>query len=172
MMSESTDPAVEDSGENSNEAADTRIDLGPIVQVGIIVHDAEAAAAAWTSRFKIPPVHIVDWPPPGKDLEKSAHYHGRPANFRMRLAFIQLGPVQIEFIEPLEGENIYSDFLAEHGEGLHHILFEAEDPAAIIEGIGAPVLQSGGSTLRPGATWSYLDTQEMLKAIVELRTKL
>jgi hypothetical protein len=80
--------------------------------------------------------------------------------------------VQIEFIEPQEGENIYSDFLEEHGEGLHHILFEAEDPATVIAGIGASVLQSGGSSLRPGATWSYLDTQEMLKVIVELRTKL
>ena len=99
-------------------------------------------------------------------------YHGRPANFKMRLAFLQAGPVQIEFLQPLEVYNIYSDFLAEHGEGLHHILFEAEDPAAIIAGIGAPVLQSGASTLRPGATWSYLDTQEMLKVIVELRTKL
>jgi hypothetical protein len=164
---------VEKMGDGSGDSAtDTRIDLGAIVQVGIIVHDAEAAAAAWTTRFKIAPVHIVDWPIPGKNLEESATYHGRPANFRMRLAFIELGPVQIEFIQPLEGQNIYSDFLEAHGEGLHHILFEAEDPAAIIAGIGAPVLQSGGSSLRPGATWSYLDTQEMLKTIVELRTKL
>jgi hypothetical protein len=165
MMSESVDSV-------SKDTIDNRIDLGPIIQVGIIVYDAAAAAAAWTSRFKIPPVHIVDWPIPGKNLEESATYHGQRGNFRMRLAFIQCGPVQIEFIQPLEGDNIYSDFLNEHGEGLHHILFEAEDPAATIAGIGAPVLQSGGSSLRPGATWSYLDTQEMLKVIVELRTKL
>jgi hypothetical protein len=157
---------------STDNVEDMRIDLGPIVQVGIVVYDAEAAAAAWTSRFKIPPVHIVDWPIPGKNLEASATYHGQRGNFRMRLAFIQLGPVQIEFIQPLEGENIYSDFLAEHGEGLHHLLFEATDPVATITAIGAPVLQSGGSSLRPGATWSYLDTQEMLKTMVELRTKL
>jgi hypothetical protein len=158
--------------ETEGKERDTRIDLGPIVQVGIIVHDAEAAVAAWTSRFKLAPAHIVDWPIPGKNLEASATYHGQAGNFRMRLAFLQAGPVQIEFIQPLEGDNIYSDFLNEHGEGLHHILFEAEDPAAIIEGIGVPVLQSGGSSLRPGATWSYLDTQEMLKVVIELRTKV
>ena len=28
----------------------------------------------------------------------------------MRLAFIETGAVQIEFIEPLEGDNIYSSF--------------------------------------------------------------
>ena len=155
-----------------NAPVDTRIDLGPIVQVGIIVYDAEAAAEAWTSRFKLDPVHIVDWPIPGKNLEGTATYHGQRGNFKMRLAFLQAGPVQIEFIQPLEGDNIYSDFLKEHGEGLHHILFEAENPQTIIEGIGVPVLQSGGSSLRPGATWSYLDTQEMLKVMIELRTKL
>lgn len=159
--------------ENTEEnIVDTRIDLGPIIQVGIIVRDAAAAAEAWTSRFKMDPVHIVDWPLPGKNLEETAMYHGRPANFRMRLAFLQAGPVQIEFIEPQEGENIYSDFLNEHGEGIHHILFESTEPQSIIDAIGAPVLQSGGSSLRPGAIWSYLDTQEMLKVMIELRTKL
>jgi hypothetical protein len=61
--------------------------------------------------------------------------------------------------------------LAEHGEGLHHILFEVDDPEAVAKGIDANVLQSGGSTLRPGAIWSYLDTQELLGCIVELRSK-
>jgi hypothetical protein len=164
-MSESLDPTTDTS-------ADPRIDLGPMVQVGIIVYDAEAAVAAWTSRFKLAPAHFVDWPVPGKNLEETATYHGARGNFRMRLAFLQAGPVQIEFIQPLEGNNIYSDFLNEHGEGLHHLLFEVEDPTAVAARLGAPVLQSGGSSLRPGAIWSYLDTQEMLSAIIELRTKL
>ena len=165
-MSEATNPTPD-------AAVDTRIDLGPIIQVGIVVRDAQAACDAWTSRFKLDPPHIVDWPMTGQNLEGLAmYYHGRPANFKMRLAFLQAGPVQIEFLQPLEGDNIYSDFLNEHGEGLHHLLFETTDPAAVIAGIGVPVLQSGASTLRPGATWSYLDTQEMLKAIIELRTKL
>ena len=99
-----------------------------IIQVGIIVHDAEAAVAAWTSRFKLAPARFVDRPIPGKNLEETAMYRGERGNFRMRLAFLEAGPVQIEFIQPLEGDNIYSEFLNEHGEGLHHILFEAEDP--------------------------------------------
>jgi methylmalonyl-CoA/ethylmalonyl-CoA epimerase len=165
-MSQPSDPTADST-------TDTRIELGPIIQVGIVVYDAEAAVAAWTSRFKIPPARFVDWPMPGKNLEETARYRGAHGNFRMRLAFLEIAPtIEIEFIQPLEGANIYSEFLEEHGEGLHHILFESQDPAAIIAGIGAPVIQSGGSSQRPGATWSYLDTQEMLKTIVELRTKL
>ncbi len=148
-----------------------RLDLGPMVQVGIVVRDAAATAQAWVERFQLEPARIVDWPPPGLNLEATRTYHGQPADFRMRLVFIETGPVQIEFIEPLEGPNIYADFLAEHGEGLHHILFEVDDPEALAQGVGAKVLQSGGSTLRPGAIWSYLDTQELLGCIVELRSK-
>ena len=33
-------------------------------------------------------------------------------------------------------------------------------------------MQSGGSTLNPGAIWSYLDTQQLLGCIVELKHKL
>ncbi len=171
-MSESPNiPADSPTNTTTNTTTDTRIDLGPMVQVGIIVHDAEAAVAAWTSRFKLDPAQFVNWPIPGKNLEGTATYHGARGNFRMRLAFLQAGPVQIEFIQPLEGDNIYSDFLSEHGEGLHHLLFEVEDPDAVAAGLDVTVLQSGGSSLRPGAIWSYLDTQEMLGAMIELRTK-
>ncbi len=150
---------------------DPRLELGPGVQVGIVVRDAEAAAAAWTSRFRIGPVQIIDWPVAGTDMAQTGTYRGRHGNFRMRLAFLQAGPVQIEFIQPLEGENIYSEFLAEHGEGLHHILFEVDDPHDFADKLGAPIIQSGGSTLRPGAIWAYLETQAMLGALIEVKTK-
>jgi hypothetical protein len=149
---------------------DARIDLGPVVQVGIVVRDVEATVAAWTSRFAIGPARVIDWPPAETDLAETATYHGQPGAFRMRLAFLQAGPLQLEFIQPLEGDNIYSDFLAEHGEGLHHLLFQVKDPDGVARQLEVPVLQSGGSTLFPGAIWSYLDTQELLGFIVELRT--
>jgi len=156
----------------SSEQTNSRVDLGPLIQVGIVVRDAEAAVQAWTERFTFPPARFVDWPPEGRNLEETRTYHGRPANFRMRLAFLETPSIQIEFIEPLEGDNIYSDWLAEHGEGLHHILFEVEDPEGVANRLQAPILQSGGSTLRPGALWTYLDTQDLLGCILEFRTKL
>ncbi len=155
----------------SGQADDPRIDLGPLVQVGIVVRDAEATAAAWTARFKLDPPIVVDWPPPGKGLEETAMYRGERGDFRMRLVFLQAGPVQIEFIQPLEGGNIYSEFLDEHGEGIHHILFDVDDPKAVAAQLDVPILQSGGSSLRPGALWAYLDTQELLGAMIEVKSK-
>jgi catechol 2,3-dioxygenase-like lactoylglutathione lyase family enzyme len=148
------------------------IHLGSVVQVGIVVRDVEATLRAWAERFDFGPARIIDWPPEGMDLARTATYQGQPGRFRMRLAFIETGSVQIEFIQPLEGDNIYAEFLAEHGEGIHHLLFEVDDPQAVAQGLGVKILQSGGSTLHPGALWAYLDTQELLGAIIELRTKI
>jgi hypothetical protein len=149
-----------------------RIDLGPVVQVGIVVRDALATATVWTERFQLAPPHVIDWPPPGRNLEATGSYRGQRGDFRMRLAFVETDSIQLEFIEPLEGDNIYTEFLEQHGEGLHHILFEVDDPQTVAAGLRAPILQSGGSTLRPGALWAYLDTQELLGCIVELRSKI
>lgn len=157
---------------SDQQQTDSRINLGPIVQVGIVVRDVEKAMEAWTSRFVFDEPQIIDWPVEGTDLGKTATYHGKHGNFRMRLGFIHAGPVQIEFIQPLEGNNIYADHLEAHGEGIHHLLFEVEDPRGVSEQLNAPIMQSGGSTLKPGAIWAYLDTQDVLSAIVELRTKV
>ncbi|MBX3013234.1 MAG: VOC family protein [Caldilineaceae bacterium] len=156
----------------NSEPVKPRVDLGPMIQVGLVVRDAEAAVQAWTARFHFPPARFVDWPPAGRNLEETGTYHGRPAHFRMRLAFIETPSIQLEFIQPLEGDNIYADWLEAHGEGLHHILFEVDDPEAVAAGLNAPILQSGGSTLRPGALWTYLDTQELLGCILEFRTRV
>jgi methylmalonyl-CoA/ethylmalonyl-CoA epimerase len=149
----------------------TPIDLGPVVQVGIVVRDAEATVRAWTERFNIGAARIVDWPPEDSDLGAGSTYRGQPGNFRMRLAFLETGPVQLEFIQPLEGGNIYSEYLEAHGEGIHHILFLVDDPESVATQLDVPILQSGGSTLNPGALWTYLDTQKLLGCMIELKTK-
>jgi methylmalonyl-CoA/ethylmalonyl-CoA epimerase len=150
---------------------DTRLHLGPCVQVGIVVRDIYATMAQWEKHFDFPPARIIDWPLEGTGAAGTAMYRGQPANFRMRIAFLETGSVQFEFIQPLEGDNIYSEFLDAHGEGLHHVLFSVTDPDGVARTLEVPVLQSGGSTLFPGATWSYLDTQSLLGMMIELRSK-
>lgn len=155
----------------SSEQEKPRVDLGPLIQVGLVVRDAEATARAWTERFNFAPARIVDWPHESTNPADVGTYRGQPGNFRMRLAFVETPSIQIEFIQPLEGDNIYSEWLEEHGEGLHHILFQVDDPVAVAAGLQAPIIQSGSSTIHPGAMWAYLDTQELLGCIIEFRSK-
>lgn len=51
-----------------------------------------------------------------KDLRE----YGQPVERSWRLATAMVGRVQWELIQPLDGESIYAQFLAEKGKGVHH----------------------------------------------------
>jgi hypothetical protein len=142
-----------------------RIPVGPIVQIGFVVRDAEAYARRWTTLFDFPPPRIVEWP-----LREgmTAVFRGAPIDLKMKIAFVETGSVQLEFIQPLEPNNLYAEFLEQHGEGMHHVMFDVADPEAIADQLGVGVLQSG-DTVKPGGRWFYLDTQSLLGLPLELR---
>ena len=96
--------------------------LPPVSQVGIVVRDIEKTAAFYYSTFGIGPFEIV----PEVKFE-GVILRGSPTNAKIKVAFAQSGPVQIELIEPLEGKNIYTEFLDSKGEGLHHLGFQVDD---------------------------------------------
>ena len=86
----------------------------------------------------------------------------------MRIGFAKIGELQWELIEPLDNESIYSEFLQECGEGLHHIAFDVEnydDTIGACKDKGIGVLQ-GGTVGKTG--FAYLDTQKALGCITEI----
>lgn len=52
------------------------------------------------------------------------------ADMKLRVAKVKAGESVLELLEPLEGEAVISKFLAERGEGIHHVCFEVEDVRA------------------------------------------
>ncbi len=98
-----------------------KVVLPPVYQIGIVVRDIEKAAEYYTSTFGIGPFSIID-----VDME-GVLLRGKPISTKIKAAFAQSGPIQIEFIQPVAGENIYTEFLADKGEGLHHLGFQIDD---------------------------------------------
>ena len=93
---------------------------------------------------------------------------GKPVYYSMRLALTQIGYVQLELIEPLEGPSIYKEHLAEKGEGLHHIQSRPEnvdDALAAFKEMGIDILMSG--KFGKGAFY-YMDTEPILGLIYEV----
>ena len=95
-------------------------------------------------------------------------YHGREGRFGMQIARAKWGITELELIQPLEGENIFTDFLKKHGETVHHLgWFKVENMAKTIEEmekLGFPCLMSG-RTYR--ARFAYFDTTKVLGTILE-----
>lgn len=147
--------------------------LGDFVQIGIVVKDLDRTIGVLSQVFGLGPFRSITYPPLGRD-DIERWYHGMPGDFTIREAFAELGPIELELIQPLEGDSIWTDFLREHGEGIHHIRFNVRDLDRALEGVrnhGISPSQSG-SGLRPGTTWAYLDTQETMGFVVELMNVL
>jgi methylmalonyl-CoA/ethylmalonyl-CoA epimerase len=144
------------------------LQLKRLVQIGIVVADRDQTTRLLTSLFGIGPFRLVEWP---DRAESKYYYRGAEEHIRIRQAFVQLGDVEVELIQPLEGRSGYSDFLDQTGGGIHHVLFEVSDIDPVIQELaksGVTVLQSG-TGIRPGTHWVLLDTREMLGFYVELR---
>ncbi|MCU1305090.1 MAG: methylmalonyl-CoA/ethylmalonyl-CoA epimerase [Candidatus Sulfotelmatobacter sp.] len=144
------------------------IQLKRLVQIGIVVGNRDRTTQLLTSLFGIGPFRFVEWP---DRPESKYYYRGVEESVRIKQAFVQLGEVEVEIIQPVEGSSGYKDFLNQNGGGIHHLLFEVSDIDPVIEELaksGVTVLQSG-SGIRPGTRWALLDTKDLLGFLVELR---
>jgi Glyoxalase/Bleomycin resistance protein/Dioxygenase superfamily len=145
------------------------LQLQRVVQIGIVVPDLGKTTALLASLFGIGPFRFVTWP---DRAEAKYYYRGEEEPIKISQAFVQMGAVEIELIQPLEGKrNAYKEFLDQKGGGIHHVLFEVSDLEAVVEELaksGVTVLQSG-TGIRPGTRWALLDTQSLLGFFVELR---
>ena len=137
-----------------------------VTQVGLIVRDIEKSVDAYVDVFGLkqrPGVSMTD-------TVDTAHtrYMGQPSEARAKLAFIDMGQVTIELIQPVGGPSTWKDFLDAHGEGVHHIAFMVkgtDQVLAYLAGKGMPLIQRGDYT---GGQYSYVDTAPRLGVILEL----
>lgn len=144
--------------------------LKDISQVGIVVRDIEKSIALYTSILGIGPFRLVG---PEEMQSTDMILRGRPAYWKVRAAFAQVGPVTIELIEHLDGESLLKEFLEARGEGLHHLGCLVDDIEQEIEKFekqGITVLQQGTNIGR--SKWAYLDTEPISGIIIELRQVL
>lgn len=142
-------------------------------QIGIVVRDLNSMVTTLRQVLGIEGFRVMEWPIEG--IDPQATYHGEPGNYRLLLAFATIGNTQIEIVQPLEGQNIYSDFLNEHGPGLHHFRLTVPDfdeRVACLEASGIKKVASG-TGVHVGSKWAYFDTTKLLEGVlVELRTSL
>ncbi len=140
-----------------------------IRQIAVIVEDLDKAVEMYWQLLGIGPWHIYTY---SKPFVKTMTYRGQPADYKMRLALADVGPVQIELIEVLGDETIYAEFVKEHGYGLHHMGVLVEDMEVAkneAAAVGLTVIQDGGGYGLDGdGGYAYLDTEDKLGTTLEL----
>lgn len=142
---------------------------GGVAQVGLVVKDVEATAREFWRLFRIGPWRFYTY---GKPLLKRMTRHGRPAEYRMRIALADAGPMRIELVEALEGDTVYSEFVEKHGYGVQHIGVLVDDMAKSVElaaAAGLSVTMDGaGFGLDGDGHYAYLDTEDKIGTVLEL----
>lgn len=142
-----------------------------ISQIGIVCRDLDKTMKAYTEMLGWGPWSIYE------HTEPSLHHtqlHGKPAKFSMLCAETMVGNMGFELIQPLGGDNIYSEWLEEHGEGFHHIAVmkhtkeESDDFKKQMQEEGIKPLMGG--YIGESIEFYYLDTEPLLKIIVEAGT--
>lgn len=95
-----------------------------LAQVAVVVRDIESAIGRYSGLLGVarPEVIVTE---AGGAVGMTAY--GAASEGRAKLAFFDLGGVQLELIEPLEGDSTWRRVLEERGEGLHHIAFWQDD---------------------------------------------
>jgi methylmalonyl-CoA/ethylmalonyl-CoA epimerase len=153
------------------------LEINRAQQVGFVVHDVDKTIERLWNVFGMGPwkIDIRDHNSTlDNEMIKNMVYHNKPGCFGYKLAETTLGPngLIIEYIQPLSGENIYSDFLREHGEGMHHIGWhivnsqeEFDNVKSALEGQGFPCLQSARVY---ASQMAYFDTTSVLNTILEV----
>jgi methylmalonyl-CoA/ethylmalonyl-CoA epimerase len=69
----------------------------------------------------------------------------------MRIAFVGAGPVTVELLEPFDDTTDVGKFLAQHGEGLHHLALKVDDVAAALDDAASQGFVLHDKAPRPGA---------------------
>ena len=97
-------------------------------QIAFVVGELERAVREFDARLAAGPWRGWVFGPQGKGRE----YRGEPSEWTLRLALNDSSP-QYELIEPLDGPSIHADWLAERGEGFHHVAYVVESLDAVTE---------------------------------------
>ena len=118
--------------------------------------------------------HQTVWNPPWRIVEynegdaQDTVKDDRPATYAMRIAIASVGRLQWELIQPLDDKSNYAEFLAEKGEGVHHLQMAVENYDATVA-----ELRARGHRVLIGGTFSgvdlvYLSTDRDLGVITEI----
>ena len=91
--------------------------LPPVSQLGVVVREVGIAVERYSSIFGIGPFTVYEFTPEKHWLRE------KPSHVRVKQGKAMWGPIELELIQTLEGESLFSEFLRIHGEGIHHLGF-------------------------------------------------
>ena len=126
---------------------------GRVHHVAVVVTSIDAALAVYGDLLRLPLETIMDIP-----------------QDHVRIAFLGVGESKVELVEPTDDTTGVARFLANKGEGFHHVCFEVDDLAQELTRLGIDGVELIDSAPRKGAEGpvAFLHPRSCHGVLVEL----
>jgi hypothetical protein len=133
-------------------------------QLGVVVRDLD------TARLHFERAGIADFREGPSRAALDRQVYGRPApDVEVRCLLAQMGPVELELLQPMRGNSVQGEALRARGEHALHVCAYTDDIASEIEAMataGFQVISSG--RFSDGGRFAYFDTRAIGGLILEL----
>jgi Glyoxalase/Bleomycin resistance protein/Dioxygenase superfamily len=143
------------------------LSLPELFHIGWVVRDCRAAEERMIRELGAGPFRAV-----GQVHFDHTLVRGTPLPVQLNISFGVLGKVIVELLEPLDDRSPHAEFLAEHGEGLHHLAYLVADFDRQLAGARAatPPMKLLIDGTGPGnpVRWVYLEAGAAPGAVIEL----
>ena len=101
-------------------------------------------------------------------IGRNFYKNGKPIQVKAKIAWVNFGNVELELIEPQDQHSLYSDFLKEHGPGIHHVMLGTSDYITGLDHMDSQNIAAIGGGELQGTRFQMFDTQELLGFICEI----
>lgn len=140
-----------------------------IGQLGFVVENVDEMVKAYHEEFGIGDWKIYTY---GPKILSLMTYYGKPTSYSSRIALGYFGTMRIEFIQPMEGRTVYSDYIEKHGYGLQHLGIYVQNIRSALNlaeqhGIST-IMEGAGFGLDGDGHYAYLDTEKRFGICYEL----
>jgi len=136
-----------------------------ITQVAFVVKDLQKTMENYWNVLGIGPWDVYEMHAPALS---NMTYRGKPADFSMKVGNAMVGSIELQLIQPLSGESLYREALAEQGERVHHLQFITDN----LDKVTQIMNQDGFATLESAnvndGKFAYFDMVDALKCIWEV----
>ncbi len=131
--------------------------LGGPVQIGWVVNDLHFAMRDIGQALGIIEWTLSEWPNP-RYYDVCCYHRGqRGDGWKAKMAIGKLETFDVELVQPVEGESCYSEWIAKHGQSLHHMMYRVGDVSVVLAEL---------------ACWVSIQLQSRVRSIRGLRTAL
>ena len=139
-----------------------------LVQVGLVVKDLDKTMEQFRLLLGAEPNRVIEKSPsaPGRK-----YYLGEERDFYQRVALYEMNGIEFEILQPYNDRSALTDFLDEHGEGIHHVAFDTDNFDAFEKHLnenGVRLIQTDPNSRHPALKWGFFNTNDKLGTMIEV----